>query len=190
MSKHYILIHDLPWAGPILKRIKGPAIDLSRGRLESITDTFEYLLQVDKKADDPLKFPPVDYHRISGQPLFSSRLRTALSAAGIDNIQYFPTSAIYEPTGQFHDYQVANVIGIIKALDISASRCTIDEDGFIEDFEMMAFDENKIQSVDFFRLFEMPSIIVISEHVANSLNDSNLTGCRIMEPSQWEPGIC
>jgi hypothetical protein len=190
MSNHFILIYDPPWAGPTAKRIKGNNIDLSRGRIEQIDDPYEFLLQVDKHSNNSTIFPPLDFHRSSGQCLFSAKFQEALNYVGIDNIQFFPTKVIYEPTGKEYDYKVGNVIGLVKALDITASQCIVDEDGFVDDFKLMVFDEKKLPpALNIFRLYEMMSIIVITQRAAHILNQFKLTGIRIMAPSEWQPGI-
>lgn len=189
MSKHYILIEEADWAGPTPKLLQGPDIDLTRGRLETVDEPFEFLLEVDKQADKPLDFPPLDFAATVNQPLFSARFQAVLARAGVDNIQYFPAKVIYAPTGQEVDYQVANVIGVARALDTDASECDVDEDGFVDDFETMVLDEDKLLDLDFVRLFEMLNIIVISEKVADAINEAQLSGLRVMDPSEWEPGI-
>ena len=191
MSNFYLLIFNTPWAGPVARRISGPDMDLSLGKPASFPDVepFEYVLKV-QKGQDPQKFPPLDYHLKGGQPLFSAHLRKALAKAGIDNIQYFPAKVTYEPTGQACDYQVANVLGVAKALDVKASGCTFSPySGAVSDFQRIVLDEDKIQHLEFFRLYESLGFIIISKRVAEILKDANISAPLIIEPSEWQPGM-
>lgn len=56
-------------------------------------------------------------------------------------------------------------------------------------FDTMVLDNDKLEGFDFVRLYEMLSIIVVSCRVAKILVDANLSGVRIMKPSEWKPGI-
>lgn len=189
MCKHYLLISDPPWAGPIQKRIKGKRFNLSRGRRVEFEDNYEFILEVDKLADDASKFPPLDFHRHQGQPIFSLRLRQLLTQLGVDNIQYIPAKVVYEPTGKELDYQLANVLGAIKALNIDAADCTVSAKGTVIDFKKMVLREDSLQSIEFARIFEELSVIVISRKIANALIDAEISGIKVMRPSEWQPGM-
>lgn len=189
MSKYFILIHSSPQPGPTVKKIKGTHIDLTCGQIMDISEPFEYLLQVDSKIANPINFQPLDFQRIFRQCLFSTKFQKTLKDIGVDNIQYFPAKVIYEPTGKEVEYKIANVIGVVKALDTEASILKSDKCGFAYYIKKLVLKENKLHNLDFFRLYEMMDLIVVSQRIADILNTSNLTGIRIIETSEWHSGI-
>lgn len=189
MSKHYLLIEEANWAGPTPKLVKGPDIDLTRGQYVAIDEPFEFFLEVDKQASNPTDFPPLDFTESVNHPLFSTRFQDVLENAGVANIQYFDANVTYVPTGEKLEYKVANIIGAVEALDKDASECDVDEDGFVDDFDTVVLNEDVLKDIDFVRFYELLNIIIISEKIAKAIGDAKLTGVRVIEPSEWVPGM-
>ena len=112
----------------------GPDIDLHRGvHVEPPKQKIHYELRVDDKVDNPLEYPPLDLHDAGrGQLLMSPKLVTCLNDLAVDNVQYIPAEAVYVPSRAVVPYQLGNILGLVKALDVAASDCEVDEDGFVE----------------------------------------------------------
>jgi len=191
MADSFILVHDPSWAGPVVNKTAGPNVDLTQASIETVEEPLKYVLEVDQQAKNPTNHPPLDYQceASAGQPLFSAKFRDALEGAGVDNVQYFPAEVVYEPTGEKCDYMAANVVGIADVLDVDASGCDVDDAGFVMGFEKMVFREEALAGLHFVRLINMMSIIILSDRVATRLKAAELTGVRILPPSEWIPGM-
>lgn len=191
MSNYFLLMDETTWAGPVPRRTEGPEIDLCRGRCEKLNENFEFVLEVDSQAKNPMEHPALDYQFLgaSGQALFSSKFCEVLKLLGIYNIQYFDANVKYGPTGQQLDYKLANILGMVNALDTTASVCDVDEDGLVDSFELIVLNEDSLSGLDFVRFTDMMSLIIISRRIASKLKESDLTGLRILEPSEWVSGI-
>ncbi len=190
-DKHLVLLPRTPWAGPAAFQIAGPETDLHRGREMDPPDTpYRYELRVDNKADDPTNFPPLDLHDAGkGHLLMSNRLVDCLDSIHVDNLQYFLAEVVDLQTGGILQYQTANIIGLVSALDIAASVCRIDEDGFVEDFSTLVLDPAKTLDRDLFRLYESFHTIIISKRVADALKKAGITGAMILPQEEWRPGM-
>ncbi len=120
--------------------------------------------------------------------LFSSRLRKLMRSVGVDNIQYLPLVLRNGLSGaETRDYHVANIIGRIACLD--ADRSVVEtaphDPGRIMFIESLALDENKIPTVDIFRLHEQSQVIVVSERVRRVCEDQRVTGVRFYAPADF-----
>lgn len=190
-SEHHILLSDPAWAGPTAYRTSGIDTIMNLGRrLETDPGAFAFELRVDSKALDPAAFAPLDWHDPrGGQPLFSERMATVLEQAGVANIDYYPVRVRYQPTGAEVNYRLANVIGLISALDTAASEVSADDDGFIFDIASMRLDPSKCRGLDLFRLKEMPNLMIVSLALKRVLEGSGLTGFRVIEDHEWQPGM-
>lgn len=108
-------------------------------------------------------------------PLFSDELVTVLTQTGVDNLQLFPAQLL-DGTGKpvSQAYHATNIIGKIEAADMDAS--DIDERSAppMAEFRTLVIDPSRAGGAQLFRLAENPSYIVISEHVARSVNAADL----------------
>lgn len=190
-AKYFIMLPESAWAGPTAFKVAGPDTDLHRGeRVDQPDEPFEFDLRVDDHADDPSEFPPLDLHDPGkGRLLLSPRFKACLADAGITNVQYFPAKVVYAVTGETYRYDVANIVGLVSALDVEASDCFVDEDGNVETFDSLRLDETKLAGHDLARLYEEFHLIVISENVKKAIEDAALTGVTILKDEDWEPGM-
>lgn len=118
----------------------------------------------------------------------SPKLVKCFRAAGVDNIQFFPGEAIYLPSRDAYSYQVANIVGLVKALDVEDSDCEVDEDGFVEMFYTLRLDREAVEPFDLFRMFESFHTIIVSSRVRLMLESHGITGVRFVGEEDWEPG--
>ena len=159
-------------------------------RLAADPGPLAFELRVDQKADQPLEFPPLDWHDpAGGQPLFSSRMVQTLSRYGVDNIDYYPATVRYLPTEGLLDYAVANVIGLVEGLDHAASTLIRSSRGRIIGIEALRLDASRCQGLKLFRLREQPDTLVVSAELAQRLNDAGLTGLLLLRDHEWQPGM-
>jgi hypothetical protein len=185
------MLANPPWAGPTVELVRGPEILLNRGTLvdeQEIAPPYEMRLVVDPKADDPQQFPPLDMHGPGRHLIFSQRMIDILNAAGIENIQYFPTSVVYDPTNLTLNYQVANVVGLVRGLDEDKSELIVKRERIFR-IKKIAFDESKFGEFKFFRLAEKSSLIVVHASIKQALEDNGMTGIMFISDEQWKPGM-
>ncbi len=187
----FIMLSDPPWAGPTAFRIAGSDRVMNKGRkLSADPGLITFELRVDAKAGDPSSFPPLDWHDPSGgQPLFSRRMVELLQRVGVSNIDWYSAHVSHQPTGAVLDYCVANVVGLVAALDLAASDVVSDSDGFIFGIKSMRLDPAKCQGLDIFRLKEMPNTLIVSAALAQHIRSAGLTGMRLIEDREWQQGM-
>jgi hypothetical protein len=107
----------------------------------------------------------------------------------VDNLQLVPVDVVYTANGATPEYKIANILGVIKALDTAKSECTVDDDGYVENFSTLRFAEKQIAGHRFFRMYESFHTLVISEAVKEALEADKITGIRILKDEEWEPGM-
>jgi hypothetical protein len=188
---HYVFLPTKPWAGPTAYRLSGPDLDLSRGMLiEAPVEPFRFELRVVAEANTPSDFLPLDLHAVAdGSLLMSPTVISALGQIGVDNLQFFPCQARHAATGIDLEYRVANIVGLVRALDISQSQCEFDEDGGIVTFDTLRLDRTKISTFDIFRLFENGRMIIVSRRFKEGLEARRITGVRFISEDAWAPGV-
>jgi hypothetical protein len=189
-SKYFVLLARTPWAGPSAARLHTFPFDLQNGRIEAHPPgPLRYELRVQADAPPDGSFPPCDLHNAGyGQLLMSKKMVEALQGTGIDNIQYFDCEVVDATLGQRLDYKVANILGVVKALDVEASDCEVDDEGFVETFYSMRIDQEKVRGFPLFRLFENLVMVLVSERIKNAIDSAELTGVQLVADSDWEPG--
>jgi len=188
---HFVLLPQTPWAGPAPILRDGPDIDLHRGvPVEPPTQKLRYELRVDKSVDNPVEYQPLDLHDPgNGQLLMSPKVVKCLADLGVDNVQYIPAEATYVPTGAVLPYELGNILGLVKALDVEASDCQVDEDGFVETFFSLRLNKAEIESFDLFRMYESFHTIIVSRRVREALEAAGVTGVLFFADTEWQPGM-
>lgn len=190
-DRHYILLPESEWAGPVPFLMSGPDLDLHRGVPVSLpTEVLRYELRVDKQAKDPKDFPPLDLHDPgNGQLLMSEKLLKTFHDCGVDNLQLLSAEVRFAHSGLTLNYQIGNIIGLVKALDVGASECQVDEDGFVEGFSTLRLSEDRIAGQDLFRMYESFHTIIVSSRVKDALEAQSITGMQFLRDEDWLPGM-
>ena len=120
--------------------------------------------------------------------LFSSRLRELLRSTGIENLQHFPT-VLRNPTDgtETRDYTLTNVLGRIECIDRAKSvlKHPPGDPDHIEFIETLALDTRRIRGHDFFRMGEVPEILLASERVKRACEAAKITGVRFHAPEDY-----
>ena len=120
--------------------------------------------------------------------LFSSRLRSVLTSAGIDNLEYFPTRIMNpQDAASTDDYWLVNVVGHIAGLDLSRSQVEMDpqDTAVITFIDALVLDESRIRGALFFRLAEFLQIVVVHERVKRVCETAGITGVGFVRPEDY-----
>lgn len=138
---------------------------------------------------DPSKLPPLVYehnfpkgepvpHYLTGGTVLASKFFIDLiQSLGINNYQAFPAVLLNPETQEKRDdYCLFNVIGLLKAADLSASSYDEIMKGNSEgiDLPLLAFkdisiDGKRVHDIDMFRLAEEPISLIVSNLVIDAL---------------------
>lgn len=108
-------------------------------------------------------------------PVVSELLLQAMTAAGVDNFQAFPAVLRNTDTGaQWDGYFAFNVIGLLDAMDLRASKYTEimpgnDQIPALLDFEKLAIDGSKTRNLLLFRLLQNPGAMLVHHKVRDQL---------------------
>lgn len=120
-------------------------------------------------------------------PLMSKRLSEVLTAAGVDNIDYFPAVLRHTETGQTYDYMAFEIIGLVAMADLDKSEYKT-YDGNVSSgvsFYSLAVDETKAQGKKLFRLKENSSAIFVHESIKQAIKDAGIDTLEFIKPENW-----
>ncbi|MDW5289554.1 imm11 family protein [Formosa sp. PL04] len=104
-------------------------------------------------------------------PLFHKNFIAKLKELNIDNVQYFPVN-MHGPTDMVEKaYSLANIIGLVDAVDIENS--TFDEEipGIRPTLYSFTIDQEKVKGLRIFRILHAPSLIIIDETLYKELTE-------------------
>ncbi|MDW5289556.1 imm11 family protein [Formosa sp. PL04] len=119
--------------------------------------------------------------------LFHKNFITELNKFNIDNIQYFPVN-MHAPDGMVEKaYSMANIIGLVDAVDISKSRIKPRAHGGIGSLYSFSIDEEKVKGLRIFRILHAPSLIIIDESLYKELTEYYPPGV-LMYPTEEYDG--
>lgn len=118
--------------------------------------------------------------------LYSDFLRDELIRLGIDNIQYFPVEIIDQNTGETDArYSLANIIGLIQAVDASKSQYahSVSGPGRLLSFSI---DEAAVKGQRIFRLKENPTLTIIDEQLRDDLVSFGIVGALMRQTEEYD----
>lgn len=118
--------------------------------------------------------------------LVSTRLRHALDAVGVDNVQYLP-ARVRHPDGRVFEegYFIANVLGCLAALDNARSRFGSSVGGIPGPLQSFVVNDRQARDVRLFRPYESRILIVIDEVVKDAIEAAGLTGVSLVPTTAW-----
>ncbi|WP_318500594.1 imm11 family protein [Formosa sp. PL04] len=94
--------------------------------------------------------------------LFHDDFIEILSELGIDNIQYFPVD-IQVPDDTIEEgYSLANIIGLLDAVDLDKSTIKPRAHGGIGTLYSFTIDKEKAKGLHIFRILHAPALIIVS----------------------------
>jgi len=121
---------------------------------------------------------------ISGvSTLFHKNFIAELDRLGVDNIQFFPVH-MHAPDGMIEKaFSMANVIGLLDAVDINNSTLGEKISGIRPTLYSFTIDEEKAKGLHIFRILHAPALIIIDEWLFEKLVAYNIPGV-MMYPTE------
>ena len=178
---YYVMTCEGPF--PIKPIARTPDADMSWASGEPVA--FQAAPPLVYALDDDHDGQPLAMY-LGAFPVMRDDLVEALTAAGVDNVQY--AAAVLEARGVRHDnYKAFNIIGRVACADMDASRVAEpQEPETIEvDFERLVLDESKAHGLLMFRLAENSDAVVVSERVRRSIEERKIAGMAFYGPGEW-----
>lgn len=120
--------------------------------------------------------------------IMTKRLLEALREAGVDNLDAYEATIRHPKTGMVSkDYVAVNVVGLVSAADLAASRVVGGMSGGLldVDFEGVAIDEKRTGGALMFRLAENSSAILVHEKVKAQLLANGFDMLTFVPPESW-----
>lgn len=119
--------------------------------------------------------------------VYSTKLRSALTAFGVDNVEYFPVELEHPRTHRVErEYWLANVVGRVSCVDLANSTYTPSGSGKGLNLEGFVIDSRRAPDAPLFRLDEQPTLVVINEALQAHLAGANLRGVRMTPTEEYE----
>jgi hypothetical protein len=116
----------------------------------------------------------------------SLRLKTVLTDSGVDNIDYFPARLEHPESGRRRDdYFLVNILGLVKAVDVSKSTITPGRGNLPGKLKQFTVDERLAGGLALFRLAESPRLIVIEGAIKTAVDAANLSGVYVQATQNW-----
>lgn len=123
-----------------------------------------------------------------GRPLMRDDLIEALQAAGVENLELFDAVIENPTTGEEHtNYKVFNIVGLVAAADMDASKLmgTTDSSIIDVDFDSLAIDGKKASGLRLFRLAESVNAIIVDEVVKAEIEKRGIPEIIFYDPADW-----
>jgi hypothetical protein len=114
----------------------------------------------------------------------TKKLRTALEAAAVDNVQFFPAEVREDGRAVPGEFYVMNVMGRVAAMDRVASSFT-EFRGKVARLKSLAVDLSKAHGLYLFRLHEYQEIVLVRENVYRALAATQLRGVMLSLANGW-----
>ena len=120
-------------------------------------------------------------------PLMSARLKEAITAAGVDNINFSPVTLCNSETGQAYEYFAFNLVGLVVAADMTKSNITSHDGDFLGDSSVhdLIIDESKIGGLLMFRLKEKFAAIIVQKSVKESIEQHGIDTIKFVKPEDY-----
>ena len=135
-------------------------------------------------AEDKQIMPEI----LSGpMPIMREDLIEALRDAGVDNLQLFAMAITDPDSGKVYtNYKAVNIVGCIKAADLSKSVYTQHGNGPLidVDFDKLVINDKKPRGTLMFRLAESVNTIMLHKSVRDHLQKKNFPFLRFYEPEE------
>jgi Immunity protein family (Imm11) len=111
----------------------------------------------------------------------------ALREGGADNIDYYDVTIRDPQTGQtWNDYLLANVIGVVDAIDMQKSE--IDPDSPPDTavlFDKIVIDDSRTRGLQIFRPLHKQSDLLVSKELRDHIESKNFKYVEFVEPEEY-----
>jgi hypothetical protein len=141
-----------------------------------------YTLGVTRKRNFKAMYDDTAY------PIMRDDLIEALQAAGVDNLQLFPTILINTVTGtELINYKAFNIVGVVAAANmVKSERMPTTDSSIVDvDFASLVIDEEKAAPFRMFRLAESVNAIIVDEFVKIEVKRRGIPGMVFYQPEDW-----
>ena len=123
-------------------------------------------------------------------PLMKRSLVTALRAAGVENLQTYPTRLTNpqgNPPAPEDLYLAVNIVGKVSAADLKASEVSPgNKDEIISvDFDSLAVDAGKAHDMGMFRLAENISAVLVHQRIREAIEAAGIEDLTWFKPEEW-----
>jgi hypothetical protein len=143
-------------------------------------------VQINAVPNDGYQGEPADLQDLN-VPIMSKRLKAAMDAAGVDNINYLPITLKNTETGQVYDYFAFNLLGLVSAADRAQSKMASYDGDFVGDSQVydLVIDESKCGGLLMFRLKEKFSAVIVHEKVKKAVEAAGIDTVAFMNPKDY-----
>lgn len=121
-------------------------------------------------------------------PIVSDDLYAVLRAAGVSNLDVYD-AVLRSADGRLElkGYKAFNLIGLVKAADLSASTFAPGNPSRFLDasFDGLVLDEQRLQGVLMFRLAEHSSAVIVHASVRAAIEDAGIKKIDFVQPTQF-----
>jgi len=148
-------------------------IDLIETIMGKKPDFYELPIEIEAEIDDDVVYTDIIN---PGVPFFSSKMKSALDACGVKNIDYYPVQIIDEDTKEVQaEYYLGVVTDIIACMDLDKSVFKENLAGkpVITEF---CIDESKTKGMPLFRFHNIPGLMIITEDLKEKLSQIEFEG--------------
>lgn len=121
-----------------------------------------------------------------GVPLFSNKIKRALDAYGITNIDYYPVLIVDEDTKEtLAEYWLGIVTDIVACVDLDKTsfKETATGQKVISEF---VIKQSKTKGLNLFRFHNIPGLIIISEELKRELSKTEFKGVSFKPTSEYK----
>lgn len=120
-----------------------------------------------------------------GVPLFSQKMKEALDALGVTNIDYYPVHIVdYDSRETLAEYWLAIVTDIIACIDLDKSKFEENKMGKTV-ITKFAIDHDKTAGLNLFRFHNIPGLIIINEVLKEKLSKIEFKGVSFKHTDEY-----
>jgi hypothetical protein len=121
-------------------------------------------------------------------PIMSDELHQVLSSAGVSNIDVYE-AVLKSADGSvvFTGYKAFNLIGMVEAADLSASKFAPENASRFMDasFDSLVLDGSRLRGLLMFRLAEFTSAVLVHRSVKAAIEAAGVTHINFVKPSEF-----
>jgi hypothetical protein len=154
-------------------------VELGRGEAQQVK-LDQVVVTIPASSDGVIN----DCLKLRGGFLVSRRFRDAVTAAGVDNIQWFTASVFRQSTSELlKDYWLMNLLGTALVVDQPRSQLTLDAQGRIKFIKRLALRDQTLPS-RMVRSAEFLPMIVADDAVRASVEAAECRGVAFIDPAK------
>lgn len=120
--------------------------------------------------------------------LMSKRLVEVLVNNGVDNLDIYPAVIMNSESGETYQYFAVNIIGMISAADLDASKwASFDGDALFDtSFDRLVIRNESAKEQLIFRLAQSTSTILVHERVKKCIEKEAFPSLVFVSPEEWK----